>query len=217
MDARLRGFTLVELLLALGVSALIAVAAHFAITTAIAGHQGLREEVLRLDELQRAMDIIEADLGAMLLRRNRSFQGGTEPILLGGNHHEPLLQFSRGGVANPAGLQRSDMQRVWYVLAGDALWRQHRWQLDVADPNVEAQSTLLLAGVRELQLEFLPRQFAQTPASLQPVTQPDFLPWTESWDSEHLRVGQTHPLPLALRLSLDIEGLGRIQRVFNLP
>lgn len=217
MNAELRGFTLVELLLALGVSALIAVAANFAITTAVAGHQGLRREVLRLDEVQRAMDIIEADLGAMLLRRNRTFQGGAEPVLLGGDNYEPLLQFTRGGVANPAALPRSDLQRVQYVLAGEALWRQHRWQLDVVDPNVEKQSTLLLAGVRELQLEFLPRQFAQTPASLQPLTQPDLLPWMESWDSEHLRVGQTHPLPLALRLSLDIEGLGRIQRVFNLP
>ena len=217
MNAELRGFTLVELLLALGVSALIAVAANFAITTAVAGHQGLRREVLRLDEVQRAMDIIEADLGAMLLRRNRTFQGGAEPVLLGGDNYEPLLQFTRGGVANPAALPRSDLQRVQYVLAGEALWRQHRWQLDVVDPNVEKQSTLLLAGVRELQLEFLPRQFAQPPASLQPLTQPDLLPWMESWDSEHLRVGQTHPLPLALRLSLDIEGLGRIQRVFNLP
>lgn len=217
MNAEARGFTLVELLLALGVSALVAVAAHVAITTAIAGHQGLRQEVLRLDEVQRAMDIIEADLGGMLLRRNRSFQGGTEPVLLGGDNHEPLLQFTRGGVANPAAVLRSDMQRVQYVLAGAALWRQHRWQLDAPDPNLEKQSTLLLAGVRELHLEFLPRQFAQTPASLQPLTQPDFLPWMESWDSEHLRVGQTHPLPLALRLSLDIEGLGRIQRVFNLP
>src|SRR5690606_34566629 len=93
VNAALRGFTLVELLLALGVSALIAVAANFAITTAVAGHQGLRREVLRLDEVQRAMDIIEADLGAMLLRRNRTFQGGAEPVLLGGDNYEPLLQF----------------------------------------------------------------------------------------------------------------------------
>lgn len=171
-----RGFTLIEMLLAMGVSAMIAVAAHAAITTAIAAHEGLREEVQRLDELQRAMDIIEADLSAILLRRNRSFEGGSDPILLGGENHAPLLQFTRGGVANPAGLLRSDMQRLRYVLSGNQLWRQHRWQLDAADPNLVPQSTLLLEQVVDLRLEFLPRQFAQTPAALLPLSQPDLLP-----------------------------------------
>lgn len=212
-----RGFTLVEMLLALGVSAMIAMAAHAAITTAIAGHEGLREEVQRLDELQRAMDIIEADLSAMLLRRNRTFQGGSEPILLGGTNQAPLLQFTRGGIGNPAGVLRSDMQRVHYVRSGSQLWRQHRWQLDAPDPNLVPQSTLLLEQVRNLRLEFLPRQFAQTPAVLLPLSQPDLLPWQSDWDSEHLRVGQTHPLPLALRLSVEVEGLGTIQRIFGLP
>lgn len=212
-----RGFTLIEMLLAMGVSAMIAVAAHAAITTAIAGHAGLREEVQRLDELQRAMDLIEADLSAIVLRRNRNFQGGSDPVLLGGTNLAPVLQFTRGGVANPAGALRSDMQRVHYVLAGGQLWRQHYWQLDAPDPNLEPVSTLLLARAGNLRLDFLPRQFAQTPQILLPLSQPDLLPWQEAWDSEHLRVGQTHPLPLALRLTLEIEGLGTVQRVFGLP
>ena len=210
-------FTLIEVLLAMAISTLIAVAAYAAITTAIAGHQGLRDEVQRLDELQRAMDIIEADLSAILLRRNQPIQGGSEPILLGGTNHVPLLQFTRGGIANPAGLERSDMQRVQYVHAGAQLWRQHRWQLDGADPNLVPVSTLLLEQVSGLRLEFLPRQFAQTPAVLQPLTAPDLLPWQDTWDSEHLRVGQTHPLPLAVRLSVETEGLGSVQRIFGLP
>ena len=215
---RCAGFTLLELLLALGVSAMIAVLAYAALSTAIAAHTGMREEVRLISELQRSLDIIEADFSAVLTRRNHSLQGSSEAVFAGGDNYSPLLQFTRGGVANPAGLLRSDMQRLHYVLSGAALWRQHRWQLDGADPNQVPESTLLLQGVKALRLEFLPRQAgAATASGLAPLSLPDLLPWQEAWDSEHLRVGQAHPLPLAIRLSLDIEGLGSIQRIFGLP
>jgi general secretion pathway protein J len=212
-----KGFTLLELLLAMGVSALIAVLAYLSISGALTANSGLHREVLLMSELQRALDIIEMDIGNMLARRNQTLQGSTEPVLLGGNTHDPLLQFSRGAVENPAGLQRSDMQRLRYVLSDKRLWRQHRWQLDGADPNQLPESTLLLEQVQSIRLEFMPRLPKGTLSAIDSVAMPDLLPWVEVWDSEHLQAGQTHPLPLALRLTIDVEGFGSVQRILGIP
>jgi general secretion pathway protein J len=212
-----RGFTLVELLLALGISAFIAVLAYAGLSTVLDADAALRREVQRLDEVQRALLLIEEDLSQLRPRAVNEGRGRHDAALAGGSFASPLLIFTRGGLDNPAGLQRSDLQRVHYVLDGGRLWRLQRPMLDTADPGAVAQATLLLEGIQALQLGFL-RRMEQDSRPLDALTLNSAgVLWDDFWDSSALRSGQLNLLPQAIRLSLQLDGIGEVERVIALP
>lgn len=211
------GFTLVELILAIGISALIAVAAYAGVRVAVAADEGLRAEATRLYELQRALNIIEEDLSQIRPRSATTAGGVRQAAFKGGVLQRPLLAFTRAGVPNPAGLQRSELQRVEYVLEDGRLWRRHRWVLDGADAARPADAVLLLENVVSLRPAFLPHAEATGQAETRLLD--DMTHWLEHWDSA-LPAASPVPgraMPMAIMLTLELEGFGRIHRVIELP
>lgn len=212
----LKGFTLVELLLAVGLSVVIAALAYAGVNAGMQASSSLASEVQELTELQRALSIIEDDLLQVRLR----------PVAHGVDYHEPafvsgdvdaLLEFTRGGVANPLALQRSELQRVRYVLRGDALWRQYWQQPDRVDALQPPQQVLLLEGVTGVALEFLavPSESSQAVDLL--ALQEAGAAWLRYWDSDEPRTALTAPLPMAVRLTLTTSQFAQVQRVYELP
>lgn len=211
-----RGFTLIELLLALGISALVATLAYAGLTTAIGASAGMQDEVRRLADLQRALNIIEEDLAQVLPRPITNGYGGDAPAFRGGEF-DALLEFTRGGAANPQQLLRSELQRVRYVLKDGALWRQWWTAVDRAQETTPPQSALLLEGVANLQLGFL----APAPANSAPL---DFAAlgsspalWESTWTAQRIGPGSVAPLPLAVDLRFELAGFGEVRRVVELP
>lgn len=211
-----RGFTLVELLVALGISALIAALAYAGISSAIGASGGMQAEVRRLADLQRALNIIEEDLAQAVPRGGVDAYGSDEDAFRGGRYEDALLEFTRGGLGNPQDLARSELQRVRYVLAGGALWRQWWNTVDRAAATAP-QSALLLEGVEDLQLRFLAQAAEGTaPVDFYTLTTSAAL-WDNSWTSARVGADTVAPLPLAVDLRMDIAGFGEVRRVVELP
>jgi len=216
-DAFVRGFTLVELLVALGISALVAALAYAGIGSAIGASAGMQQEVRQLAYLQRALNIIEEDLGQAVPRAIVDAYGNDQPAFRGGRYQDVLLEFTRGGVANPQQLARSDLQRVRYVLKDGVLWRQWWTALDRADANGTPQSAVLLEGVENLQLGFLaPPAEGAAPADYYSLATSAAL-WDNAWTSARLAPGLAAPLPLAVNLQFTLADFGEVQRVVELP
>lgn len=211
-----KGFTLVELLLAVALSAVIAALAYAGINAGMQASMTLETEVHNLTELQRALSIVEEDLLQVRLRPVMHGVDYREPAFASGNSGGSLLEFTRAGFANPLQLARSELQRVRYVLRGDSLWREHWSQLDRSDVLQTPQQVMLLSGVTNISLEFLvapPQGAAVDLLSLQEAG----AYWQRYWNSEDPRTALAAPLPLAVRFTLTTTQYAQVQRVIELP
>lgn len=189
---RRRGFTLVEMLVALFVFALLSAAGVAVLRLAIDNREAVRARTERLSEFQRARTLLKADLSQVAPRRVRGVEGRADPNLFLGEPGEtqgPALRFVRRGAANPDGLPRASLQTVEWRLRDGRLERAVRRATDGA--ALGAPQTVL-TGVRSARLEYLTRG---------------------SWAPAFRGSGET-AVPQAVRLELELEGVGRIEQLF---
>ncbi|HTR00279.1 MAG TPA: type II secretion system minor pseudopilin GspJ [Candidatus Acidoferrum sp.] len=209
------GFTLVELLLAVGLTAVVAALAYAGVSRGVQASTALETEVAALTELQRAFDVMETDLTQARQRPLLLGLGYREPAFASGVDSGVLLTFTRGGAMPAPQALRSELLRVRYVARDGALWRQHWPQLDRSEVQQRPHETMLLASVDEVRVEFLEPPSATAPLSLT-VLQAGGGPWQTQWDSEAPARALTSPLPLAVRVTLTTARFGQVQRVFEL-
>lgn len=192
------GFTLLELLVAISVFAVLSVVAYGGLFSVLETSERVSEHMSDLERLQMADFWLTQDLEQIAPRPIRDEYGEPRPALLlesdGGS-----LEFTRAGRANPAHWARSDLQRVAYVLQDRQLLRRSWSVLDRAQDS-SATEALLLTGVESWQWRFLDRDFA----------------WQEDWQ-ESSDSASIPPLPHALALTLETRRWGPVQWVFELP
>jgi len=141
MQSRSRGFTLVEMLVVFGVFALIGVVTSQIVSRVIDNQRFLAERGARLSEVQRAMQMIQRDLVQITGRGVRDVLGDPlPPVLIGA---DGLLEFSRLGWRNPLDQQRSELQRVTYLLDDGDLYRAYWPVLDRAPDSAPVRQELL--------------------------------------------------------------------------
>ncbi len=114
---RARGFTLIELMVAIFITAIVFALGYGAINQAVNSRDALEERQERLLEVQTAMRVISQDINQITPRAVRDPSGNSmQPVLESSSNSQPFLQLTRGGWANPAGVQRPTVQRVAYIL-----------------------------------------------------------------------------------------------------
>jgi general secretion pathway protein J len=207
-----RGFTLVEVLIALAITAFVSTIAYTSLSTVITGIERTRENSQRAYAVNRAWMIISRDLRQFVSRPVRDEFGEQEPALQGGPAARYTLSLTRSGWHNPNAHPRSNLQRVNYRLEDDALWRDSYPVLDRAG-DTEPASVKLLEGVEQLKLEFLGsmNQARGTASSL------DTRQWSESWIADSSQPDTVLPPPAALQLTLQLEDWGELRRLYELP
>ncbi len=209
------GFTLIEVLIALSITAFVATVAYASLSAALSGVEGTRSVAERSYELNRALMILDRDLRQFVPRPIRDEFGDREPALTGGELARFPLSFTRAGWHNPGALARSQLQRVAYRVEDEALWRDSWAVLDRAGDSEEG-SVLLLEGVEYLEIRFLPDLRALELDSDRNEGGLDSESWPENWAPV---AGSTDGLqpPVALELRLQLEDLGEIRRLYALP
>lgn len=202
---RTRGFTLVELLVALFISAIMFAMGYGALQQALGNRETLKANQDRLGQLVNTMRIISQDVGQLAPRPTRSLVGdGADPALQADRRADALVTFTRFGWANPAGIQRPALQRVRYVLENGTLYREH-WH--VLDPVLGAQPArrALIDGVRTVGFRFMESGRS----------------WAEQWPgivtAGDPRQPQLRRRPIAVEVVLDLEDFGTITRIFEVP
>ena len=118
------GFTLVEVLVALFIFAVMSAGTMTALTQSYKGKDQLAASMEDLNQLNAARAILRADMTALTLRAGRDELGGINPYVLT-TDGEALLTFTRRGRENPSGLEkRGDLERVEYYFEDGALIRR---------------------------------------------------------------------------------------------
>lgn len=154
-----QGFTLLEVLIAMAIFAVISLASFTIFDTVFSGDEKSKAKSERLNELNRAFIVIERDF-LQIARRTVRFNG--EAPASGYLHMDDqgffsqtdALAFVRGGWSNPGLLlPRSDMQSVAYQLQDNTLNRLH---FNFVDPVVgkEPKVRPLITEVEDLQFEY---------------------------------------------------------------
>lgn len=134
-----RGFTLLEVLLALVLMSLIGLACWRLFDSVLRSDAASRGHAQALGQLQRAMAVIESDV------RHGLFASGTCASAYGVGLQAQRLHWLRGGVRNPLDAPHSDLRRVEYRVQNGTLWRQAR-----ALEQQAGQPQRLLDGVSQL-------------------------------------------------------------------
>lgn len=153
----MRGFTLIEMIVAMVIFALIGIASYSLLSESrhLADVVELKGE--RLAELQRAALRLEQDVEQFAFRQTRNEFGDKVPLLRGESgfsDNSGYLEFTRSGWFNPAGLPRSDLEHLVYKLKDGTLWRLSWYYLDRATEKADLQRPLL-TGVKKLNIGFL--------------------------------------------------------------
>ena len=200
MMRRALGFTLVELLVAMAIVAIVGVMALGGLSRVIDQQATARERAERWREVQLAMRIVVQDLAQLHPRPTREeFGESYQPSLLASPNAQFALEFSRGGWTNPAGFARGSVLRVAYDWEDedDLLVRFHWPVMDrtLATPPIRAE---LLTGVTNVELQFLDASGI----------------WHLDWPPLALTDSAAFVArPRAIDFAVDVEGFGRISRL----
>ncbi len=190
-----RGFTLLELLVAMAIFALLSALAYGGLNQLLASADQTRRAHRTLAELQLAVSLLTRDLAQAAPRPIRDEYGATRAALEAGDDGDTLLRFTRRGWRNPTDLPRSTLQRVAYRVADGTLYRRYWHHLDRA-PGETPVELPLLTGVRALQLRLRDDQGR----------------WHDAWPPLDQAPGTRDRLPRAVELRLDTERWGTITR-----
>jgi general secretion pathway protein J len=191
-----QGFTLLELLIASIIFAIIAIMAYGGLDNVIKNSQSSEQALKRLQQIQQSISIINRDFSQLMPRAVRDEYGNTQPAIIAGNNIDNLVDFTRGGYSNPAGLLRSTLQRVAYQLNEEELVRLQWPQLDNA-PGTEAKKTILIDNVENVSIRFLDEKAE----------------WHEQWPPLNAAQGSAGE-PYAIEFVLQLKDWGEIRRLY---
>ena len=223
------GFTLLEILVALAIAALMFAMGYGAISQAITTRAALKERQARLIELQTAVRVLEQDFVQLTPRPVRqpigdepaqpalqgspggtqtsgfvsSLGGGSSAASSSTSGTPPLLALTRAGWANPTGLQRPAEQRVAYFFENGTLRREYWYVLDPTLSSTTGKRDLL-TKVKSVTLEFM-----DLTHTWQPQWPPSTVVGAQALES-NLRIR-----PIAVRATIDTEDFGKIVRIFE--
>ena len=148
---RARGFSLVELLVALAVFATMAALAYGGLDSVARTRAELGRQQAAFQGLMRSVSLLERDLREAASRPVRGNYGEALPALAGTAGH---IEFTRAGFANPQAEPRSNLERVLYELDDAAIKRGTYPVLDRA-PGTAPRLTTVRGNVDNFRLRYL--------------------------------------------------------------
>lgn len=200
-NRRARGFSLLELVVAVAVFAVVAAAAYGSLAAIARTRGALAAQQDRFAQVQRALSVLADDLRQSVGRGVRGNDGKPLPALAGSAQ---ALEFTRVGFANPLAEARSNLQRVAFAFDAGGL-REGRYAVLDRAPNSAPSWRDLLPRAGQFRLRYLGCDRV----------------WREAWPP-----GETLPcqpgidanaqLPRAVEFRIAPPELGEIRRIVEL-
>jgi len=191
----MQGFTLLEILIAIAIFALMSIAAYQVLQGVIRSGEISKKHSDELLKIQRAMLIIEKDFTQIIARssRDETIDSDDIQVLSVGNSlfdsEDEGIEFTRLGWINPLDLlPRSNLLRVRYRLFDGQLQRLYFLYPDIV-ARQEPEVQVLLDDVEKLSFRFWSNS------------------WTNSWTNKT-------SLPKGIEISFTSKQFGEINRMF---
>lgn len=198
MRLKRSGFTLIEMLIVLGILGFVGAAGFEMLSSSIRLQKSVGGHAQKMESLVRAINLLETDAEQYVPRAIRDGLGESQPSLL---VSEDKLLFTRSGWSNPLGEARSTLQRVEYLTTESGVER-HFWR--VLDRDQDSKPVVqTLHAVKSLNVEVL-----------------TVSGWVTAWpqDVSELPGGDISALePIALRVTFHTKLIGDVSRLFELP
>ena len=194
--SRATGFTLLEVLLALVIFAMLSLSAYAVLQGVMRNDEVARAKITRLSELQRAFAALARDFTQVMPRSTR-INGEASTTLFQAERFQlesddGSVMMVRAGWFNPGGeLRRSELQKVGYHLRQQQLERLTYLYPD-AVTGTEPVATPLLSHVSAFSLRFYKNG-----------------EWLTQWNTPAV-------LPAAVEITLTLDDYGTIRRLFLL-
>ncbi|KPV96870.1 MULTISPECIES: type II secretion system minor pseudopilin GspJ [unclassified Pseudoalteromonas] len=192
------GFTLIEVLVALAVLAMVTLASHQILSTAINANQNSKEKVAEIGAMNTVFRMMQQDFTQLALRNTRNESGDSleqfliaDRFLFDSQYHG--VAGVRDGWSNPVNLlPRSELQLFSYVVEEDNLVRKYRIYVDSLD-GTEPKSQVLLEDIKDFTISFRGENDK----------------WEENW---------TNPsLPKAIKVEIALADEMIVSRILLLP
>jgi general secretion pathway protein J len=192
-----KGFTLIEVMVALAVFGVMSLLAYMSLGQTLANADMLTSRMDRLQSVQRTISYLSSELLQAVPRSVRVELGDAPmPALQSSFGSDFALQLTHGGWPNPAGVPRSTLQRTAYRIEDEALIRYH-WNVLDRTVNNTALATVMLEDVESLTFRFL--QIDDE--------------WTEQWPPLAAQGARNSNLPRAVEIVLVLADEGEITRL----
>ena len=207
------GFTLVEVLVAMAITALVAIIAYTALSAALASAERLRFSTERARDIGQVMAMLARDIRQVVKRPVIDEFGQRVPAVIGGELARDMLSVTRSGWHNSTGAPRSTLQRVQWWLEDETLWRGYFPVLD-RTVGTERIETATLEAVERFEVRFL------SSLAILEVNRDDVIDrrnWEDSWVADLSQPNQALPPPTAIEVTLEVSGLGEVKRLYVLP
>jgi len=224
-----KGFTLIEMLVALGIGAAISALAYQALSGTIRTEERVTEVTKEIEQIDRAWKFIGEDLRHAVARPWQNQLKQVQPALFGllgdrqaqsssistGNDSY-LLRFVRSGRHNLFDRSRSDLEIVAYRIALDdssanvetnddgkiVLWRDYWSPIDsVNEPTIKSRR--LLDNITTISFRYLAQNSSSTKDEA----------WVTGWPKAS---GAKEELPIAVEVTMELKSLGEVKRLFEL-
>jgi len=190
-----KGFTLLELLVALAIFSMLSMMAYGGLQTVIETRKSSQFSSERLSQVQLAVLSITNDLRQAVLRTIRDKQGDYLFAMQSDVNGDNQLEWSRLGYRNPARLKRSHVQRVAYLNKEQKIYRMTWPVLDRAQ-DTTPQHREILNNVVSMEWRFLNQENR----------------WLSSWPETGDQSAATR-LPRAVEVNIELEDWGKIRRL----
>ena len=196
---RATGFTLIEILIALTVFAVLASITASSLYYAFNNRNRVTIQANRLNMLEMAVSIIQQDTAQIVDRAIRGNEMRLFPTIVG---QPEYMEFTRDGVLNPNSIEkRSTLKRVALVCMEGQLLRRTWTSLDPVDRN-KYSDKLLIDELSSCHFSYLNQ-------NLQSLTE-----WREKAITQNQR---SEPFPKALQIKLTLKDWGAMSLLFIIP
>ena len=206
------GLTLLEILIALSIFAMIGVTSFRLLDAAVSTENVNASSSSKLASIQKTMSILNRDIQYFAQRPIR--EGDVMKGAMVINQHYPI-EFTRAAWRNPLLLERSQLQRVAYSIGPHPLSKdnesrfynsdsqyllRHYWQhLDRQDAEQGIYTQVLMADISVLDVRVITDKAIHT-----------------QWPQDQVNTSQEPELLKGVEFTFDHDSLGKIKRVYRL-
>jgi general secretion pathway protein J len=192
------GFTLIEIMVAMAIMALIGVGALSLLNSATHTSNKIKTDGDRLNDVQRAFLFISNDMQQITTRQVRNEYGDSVASIKSDlQASEPYISFTRLGRRNPAMLARSNLEHLKYSVEDKMLIRSSYTYAD-GMPEDMVLKREILSQVEDMKLSFFDGESWQ-----------DYWPLADSPEEADFR-----RLPNAIKMQLELTDYGKIERLY---